>query len=62
MPRPMLWCIAIGFAAAATILLLYGLSLWTLLAAGLLIACPAVVAWILILERGYSPARSGPEQ
>jgi hypothetical protein len=61
MPHLMRWCIAVGVIAAAAILLLYGLSLWTLLAAGLLVACPAVIGWVLITERGYS-TRSGTEQ
>jgi hypothetical protein len=57
----MRWCIAVGVIAATAILLLYGLSLWTLLAAGLLVACPAVIGWTLIIDRGYS-TRSGTEQ
>lgn len=59
MPHPMRWCIAVGFVAAAAILRLYGLSAWTLLAVGLLIVCPAVIGWVLLLERGYASTRTG---
>lgn len=62
MPHLMRWCIVVGVVAAAAILRLYGISAWTLLAVGLLIACPAVIGWILIIERGYSSTRSGTEK
>jgi Flp pilus assembly protein TadB len=62
MPHLMRWCIFVGVVAAATILLLYGLSAWTLLAAALLIACPAVIGWVLIIERDASFTRSGTER
>lgn len=45
-------CIAVSVVAAVAILLLFGLSLWTLLALIFLIACPAVVAWALVVQRG----------
>lgn len=37
--------------AAATILLLFGISTWTAVAFLALLACPAVVVWVLIVER-----------
>ena len=55
-PRPadrVLWlCVPIGIVALAAILLLFGLSVWSALAIAFLIACPLVVAWVLIAERG----------
>jgi hypothetical protein len=62
-PSPLTWCcIAVGVVAAAVILLFYGLSAWTLVALVLLVACPLVVARVLLLERGYSPTRSGTKK
>ena len=40
----LLWiCGAVGVLAAATILLLFDISIWTAIAVVLLLACPAVV-------------------
>jgi membrane protein implicated in regulation of membrane protease activity len=55
--RRLLWiCGAIGVLAAATILLLFGISTWTAVAVLLLLACPAVVAWVLVVERNKCPS------
>lgn len=52
----LLWiCGAIGVLAAATILFLFGISTWTAIAVVLLLACPAVVAWVLVDERKQRP-------
>jgi uncharacterized membrane protein len=49
----LLWlCIPIGIVALLVILLLFGLSVWSALAIAFLIACPLVVAWVLIAQRG----------
>jgi hypothetical protein len=49
----MFWlCVPIGIVAVLFILLLFGLSLWSALAIAFLIACPLVVVWVLVAERG----------
>lgn len=49
----LLWlCIPIGIVTLLVILLLFGLSVWSALAIAFLIACPLVVAWMLIAQRG----------
>ena len=45
-------CMAVSIVAAVAILLLFGLSWWTLVALIFLIACPAIVAWALVVQRG----------
>jgi predicted cobalt transporter CbtA len=52
-PRLVWWCVAIGIVAVTILFLLFGLSPWTLLILVVVIACPAVVAWLLLIERGY---------
>ena len=48
-----LWlCVPIGILAVVLILLLFGLSWWSALAIAFLIACPLVVAWLLVAQRG----------
>jgi hypothetical protein len=48
-----LWlCVPIGIVALVVILLLFGLSLWSALAIAFLIACPVVIVWVLVAERG----------
>lgn len=52
----LLWiCGAVGVVAAATILFLFGISTWTAIAVVALLACPAVVAWVLVDERKQRP-------
>ncbi len=52
----LLWiCGVVGVLAAATILFLFGISTWTAIAVVLLLACPAVVAWVLVDERKRRP-------
>jgi hypothetical protein len=49
----LLWlCVPIGIVALLVILLLFGLSWWSALAIAFLIACPLVVAWLLVAQRG----------
>lgn len=48
----LLWlCPLAAVVVAAAILWLFGLTLWTALAAALLIGCPLAVAWALVTER-----------
>lgn len=48
----LLWlCPIIGLLAGAAILWLFGIGLWTIVALLLLITCPYVVAWVLVIER-----------
>jgi len=48
----LLWiCPIIGLVAGATILWLFGIGHWTVVAFLFLIACPLVVAWVLVIER-----------
>ena len=54
----LLWlCVPIGIAAGIVILLLFGLSWWSALASAFLIACPLVVVWALVAERGLPGSR-----
>jgi fatty acid desaturase len=44
-----LWlCLAVGLLAIAVLAWLFGLTWWTVLVAAVLIACPVVMAWILL--------------
>jgi hypothetical protein len=53
----LLWiCPIIGLMAGVAILWLFGIGLWTVVASLFLIACPLVVAWILVIERQESRA------
>jgi len=52
----LLWlCPTVGLVAGAALLWLLGLTLWTALAFVFLVACPAVVAWVLVSERRQNP-------
>lgn len=53
----LLWiCPIIGLVAGATILWLFGIGLSTVVAFLFLIACPLVVAWVLVIERQQNRA------
>jgi len=48
----LLWiCPIIGLMAGVAILWLFGIGLWTVVAFLFLIACPLVVAWVLVIDR-----------
>jgi hypothetical protein len=48
----LLWiCPIIGLTAGAAILWLFGIGFWPVVAFLFLIACPLVVAWVLIIGR-----------
>ena len=50
--RLLVWvCPAVSLAAALTILLVFGLSLWSVIGIAIVIACPFVVAWVLVVDR-----------
>lgn len=52
----LLWlCPIAGLAAAAVILWLFGLTLWTALVLVLLATCPLVLLWSLAAERQRGP-------
>ena len=54
----MLWICPIAFlGAAAALLWLFDLTLWTALGVALLLACPASIAWALLAERLGKPPR-----
>ena len=54
----MIWlCVPIGIVALVVVLLLFGLSLWSALAIAFLIACPLVIVWVLVAERGLPGSR-----
>ena len=47
----LLWlCPILGLVAGAVILWLFGLSLWTAILSALLVACPLVLAWLVVRE------------
>jgi membrane protein implicated in regulation of membrane protease activity len=53
----LLWiCPIIGLMAGVTILWLFGIGLWTVVAFLFLIVCPFVVAWVLLIERQETKA------
>jgi len=43
-------CLPIGIASAIVLLLLFGLSWWSAVGIAFLIACPTIVAWLLVVE------------
>ncbi|HZA66035.1 MAG TPA: hypothetical protein VE592_03745 [Geminicoccaceae bacterium] len=45
-------CVPIGIMAAIAILRLLGVSWWSAVAIAFLIACPVIVAWAVVVERG----------
>ncbi|HEX9878374.1 MAG TPA: hypothetical protein VGC50_17185 [Gammaproteobacteria bacterium] len=48
----LLWiCPSIGVMAATALLWLIGVTFWTALAVAFLVACPLVIAWVLLAER-----------
>jgi hypothetical protein len=53
-PRLVWICVAVGLIGAAALLLQYGVSLWALLGALFLIACPAAVVWVLIVQHRFA--------
>ncbi len=55
-------CVAVGAIATAVLLLLFGLTMWTLLALVFLIACPAVVIWALAISRRRNAPTHGRNQ
>lgn len=44
-------CVVAVLLAAAAIFWFFGFGLWTAVAFALLISCPVVVAWVLMIER-----------
>ncbi len=44
-------CPLVGLIAGAVILGLFGVKLWTVITAALLISCPLVIVWILLIDR-----------
>lgn len=44
-------CVVVVLLAAAAIFWFFGFGLWTAVAFALLISCPVVVAWVLMIER-----------
>lgn len=54
-------CLLLGLLAAIVVLWFFGVTLWTLGAIALFIACPLVVGWILLAERREPGGRgTGP--
>jgi hypothetical protein len=52
----LLWlCPIVGVLAGAIILLLFGFTLWTALALVFLIACPAMIVWVVVIARRQPP-------
>jgi uncharacterized membrane protein len=50
-------CIPIGIIAAIVILLLFGLAWWSAVAIAFLIACPLVVAGVIVAEHVLPSSR-----
>jgi membrane protein implicated in regulation of membrane protease activity len=52
----LLWlCPLVGLIAAAVSLGLFGVQLWTAITVALLITCPLVIVWALLIERRQRP-------
>ena len=52
----LLWiCPFLGLFAGAAVLWIFGVTLWTALVLVFLVACPLVVAWVLVIEPGRRP-------
>jgi Flp pilus assembly protein TadB len=47
----LLWlCPLVGLIAGAVILGLFGVKLWTVITVALLISCPLVIVWVLLID------------
>jgi hypothetical protein len=60
----LLWiCPIVSVAAIAVFLWVFGLGLWTAVAAGLLLGCPIALAWALVAARRakLQPLRHGDQ-
>jgi Flp pilus assembly protein TadB len=52
----LLWlCPLVGLIAGAVILGLFGVKLWTAITFALLITCPLLIVWVLLIERRQRP-------
>jgi hypothetical protein len=52
----LLWiCPIASVAATAALFWVFGLGVWTAIAAGVLLACPIAVAWALVAARRDKP-------
>lgn len=52
----LLWlCPLVGLIAGAVILGFFGVKLWTAITFVLLITCPLVIVWVLLIERRQQP-------
>lgn len=59
----LLWiCPTISLIAGIVILWLFGFSLWTSIAFVFLIACPLIIAWVLMIERQQNPIRKQKDE
>lgn len=55
----LLWlCPLVGLIAGAVILGFFGVKLWTAITFALLITCPLVIVWVLLIERRQQPFTS----
>jgi Flp pilus assembly protein TadB len=55
----LLWvCPILALVAAALLLWLFGLTLWTAVAVVLLVACPLCVVWVLTAQRAQKANES----
>lgn len=54
----MLWaCAIIGLIAAVVVLWIFGVNLWTVIVFILLIGCPGVIGWLLVIDRQSTTRR-----
>lgn len=55
-PGWLFWlCPLVGLIAGAVILGFFGVKLWTAITVALLITCPLVIVWVLLIERRQRP-------
>lgn len=58
--KRLLWiCPFVGLSAAAVVLGLYGFSLWAAIVFVLLIVCPLVIVWVLMIDWSQGPTLKG---
>lgn len=50
-PRLLRICAITGFSAGLVVIWMFGFSLWTAIVFVLLIGCPVVIVWLLVIDR-----------
>jgi fatty acid desaturase len=58
--KHLLWfCPFVGLLAGTVVLWLYGFSLWAAIVFVLLIVCPLIIVWVLMIDWSQGPTLKG---